>query len=266
MSVQAEVDQDLVKPRWWKNQQGVTFHLAKTNENFLSYYKAQKTCDSDEEWLECVAAMRRELPQSFRLRTSNSLTFQQLDHVLKKHQSLTGDNSILRSISWPAGEGSVWQFKDTSRWVINESERLQTLKDFIVQENYNGFLSRQELVSMVPVFLLDLEPHHRVLDMCSSPGSKTKQVVEIMHSKLSSPSEVPKGLLVANEFDVNRCDRLIENVMRYSSPCCILVNHDGQSFPDIDCRGQPVMYDRIVCDVPCSGVSFFEPISWKILS
>ncbi len=31
-------------------------------------------------------------------------------------------------------------------------------------------------VSMVPVLCLDIEPHHAVLDMCASPGSKTSQV------------------------------------------------------------------------------------------
>ncbi len=33
---------------------------------------------------------------------------------------------------------------------------------------------------MVPVEILDVRAHHRVLDMCASPGSKTKQVVEMM--------------------------------------------------------------------------------------
>ena len=35
---------------------------------------------------------------------------------------------------------------------------------------------RQELVSMVPVAVLGIQPHHAVLDMCAAPGSKTCQV------------------------------------------------------------------------------------------
>ena len=50
-------------------------------------------------------------------------------------------------------------------------------------------ISRQELVSMIPVFLLDVQPHHKILDMCASPGSKTKHVLEIMHAKLNAVSE-----------------------------------------------------------------------------
>jgi len=47
------------------------------------------------------------------------------------------------------------------------------------------------------------------------------------------------------------------NFCRISSPAFMLVNHDGQNFPEIyrkDGDGeQPLRYDRIVCDVPCSG-------------
>ncbi len=33
---------------------------------------------------------------------------------------------------------------------------------------------------MAPVLCLDVKPHHKVLDMCASPGSKTKQVIEVL--------------------------------------------------------------------------------------
>ncbi|CAB4058334.1 MAP3K9 [Lepeophtheirus salmonis] len=33
---------------------------------------------------------------------------------------------------------------------------------------------------MVPVHFLDIQPHHRVLDMCASPGSKTTQALEYL--------------------------------------------------------------------------------------
>ena len=43
-----------------------------------------------------------------------------------------------------------------------------------------GNLSRQEEVSMVPPHLLGVEPHHRVLDFCAAPGSKTQQILELL--------------------------------------------------------------------------------------
>ena len=67
------------------------------------------------------------------------------------------------------------------------------------------------------------------------PGSKTKHVLEIMHAQLGEGSlEIPSGYVITNEIDVKRCDRLIENVSQFSSPCSIFVNHDGQDFPDFN--------------------------------
>ena len=46
---------------------------------------------------------------------------------------------------------------------------------------------------------------------------------------------------------------------RMSSPAFMLVNNDGQDFPEIYQKNgdlgkvSPLRYDRIVCDVPCSG-------------
>ena len=84
--------------------------------------------------------------------------------------------------SWAEG---VIQCQD-SRWKIQAEKSLEDLNRFIINERQCGNLSRQELVSMIPVFLLDIQPHHRVLDMCASPGSKSKHVLEIMHEKLNA--------------------------------------------------------------------------------
>ena len=36
-----------------------------------TFYAAQKTCQTDDEWSECLEAMRRELPQGFRVDESS---------------------------------------------------------------------------------------------------------------------------------------------------------------------------------------------------
>jgi 16S rRNA C967 or C1407 C5-methylase (RsmB/RsmF family) len=48
--------------------------------------------------------------------------------------------------------------------------------------SWQGNISRQETVSMVPPLLLDIESHHKVFDMCAAPGSKTMQIVEMLHA------------------------------------------------------------------------------------
>ena len=35
---------------------------------------------------------------------------------------------------------------------------------------------------MIPPKLLGVKPHHKVLDMCAAPGSKTAQLIEDLHA------------------------------------------------------------------------------------
>ena len=50
------------------------------------------------------------------------------------------------------------------------------LGKWLVLANARGVATRQEVVSMIPVALLNISHEHTVLDMCASPGSKTTQV------------------------------------------------------------------------------------------
>lgn len=72
-----------------------------------------------------------------------------------------------------------------------------------------GGLSRQEAVSMVPVFFLDVLPGHRVLDLCAAPGSKTAQIIECLSAPTDDPSKSPLGTsaVIANDIDERRYDR-----------------------------------------------------------
>lgn len=53
---------------------------------------------------------------------------------------------------------------------------------------------------MIPVSLMKIEPHHQILDMCASPGSKTVQILEALHSD----GDEPTGCVVANDLDQKR--------------------------------------------------------------
>ena len=54
---------------------------------------------------------------------------------------------------------------------------------------------------MIPPLLLDVQPDHAILDMCAAPGSKTAQIIEMLHG---SKDPYPKGIVIANDSDNKR--------------------------------------------------------------
>jgi hypothetical protein len=60
--------------------------------------------------------------------------------------------------------------------------------------------------------------------MCAAPGSKTFQMLEMIHSG----STAATGLVVANDADAKRCNLLAHQTKRMCSPSMLVSNHDGQ--------------------------------------
>nr|DAD41060.1 TPA_asm: hypothetical protein HUJ06_015383 [Nelumbo nucifera] len=124
------------------------------------------------------------------------------------------------------------------------------------------------LVMQVPPLFLDAHPDHFVLDMCAAPGSKTFQLLEMIHQS-TKPGSLPDGMVIANDVDVQRCNLLIHQTKRMCSANLIVTNHEAQHFPgchlDKNCidasdlgnnkdpKINKLLFDRVLCDVPCSG-------------
>jgi 16S rRNA C967 or C1407 C5-methylase (RsmB/RsmF family) len=146
-----------------------------------------------------------------------------------------------------------------SRNEIRKNRKHSELKDFhsfITTQTETGLVSRQEAVSMVPPFLLDVQPNHRVLDMCAAPGSKTCQIIEFLHRDvLQNPKALPTGLVVANDVDEKRCHTLVHQLKRLQSPCFLVTKGPAQQLPLLFLKEKGegkefFQYDRILCDVP----------------
>ena len=65
-----------------------------------------------------------------------------------------------------------------------------------------GRITQQEAASMMPVQALDVQPNHRVLDLCAAPGSKSTQIAEELNGQ---------GLVVVNEPNPGRANHLVSN-------------------------------------------------------
>ena len=75
-------------------------------------------------------------------------------------------------------------------------------------------------------------------------------------------TSVPSGLLLANDSDSKRTHLLIHQSARLPSPALMVTNLDASNFPSIKVPVrttdgssvlEPLLFDRILCDVPCSG-------------
>lgn len=134
-----------------------------------------------------------------------------------------------------------------------------------------GNISRQEAVSMIPPLLMTVKSGMTVLDLCAAPGSKTAQLIEMVHGgeearmrnvvqmlkrteareqspngnliELDLAANGPEGdwsddgrstgLVIANDADYKRAQMLIHQVKRLSSPNLVVTNHDATMFPSI---------------------------------
>lgn len=65
--------------------------------------------------------------------------------------------------------------------------------------------------------------------MCAAPGSKTAQLIEMIHSEEGGP--LPEGFVVANDLENNRCYMLVHQAKRLNSPVVLITNHDASTLP-----------------------------------
>jgi 16S rRNA C967 or C1407 C5-methylase (RsmB/RsmF family) len=151
---------------------------------------------------------------------------------------------------------SVYQF-NISRKDTRSEPKLAQFKKWLVGAAEAGQVVRQEAVSMIPTSLLDVHDGHMVLDMCAAPGSKTTQLLEGIHEN----GEMSSGVVVANELNENRARMLTHRLKSVTGSNLIITNHDARMFPRIHVGidpettggGTPLDFDRVLCDVPCTG-------------
>ena len=164
----------------------------------------------------------------------------------------------------------AWQMS-TPKNVVRRFAPFKSFQSFLVSETSIGNINRQEVVSMIPPLLIDIKPGMTVLDLCAAPGSKSAQLIEMLHGgeearirkvlgdrkrqegrEMSPHGELLEdeilgeeqhgdwsddgrstGLLIANDVDYKRAHMLIHQMKRLNSPNLIVTNHDATMYPSI---------------------------------
>lgn len=174
-------------------------------------------------------------------------------------------------VPWYPDELAWWM--TTPKNVVRKFPPFSAFQKFLVSETSVGNISRQEVVSMIPPLVMDLKPGMTVLDMCAAPGSKSAQLLEMIHVGEESrvrkvlrqfaqddglvlgeetkdeleadleadPSDSGRatGLLIANDADYKRGHMLVHQLKRLSSPNLLVTNHDATQFPSIKLPPSP---------------------------
>ncbi|CZR65439.1 related to tRNA (cytosine-5-)-methyltransferase NCL1 [Phialocephala subalpina] len=225
------------------------------------------------------ATLKRELPNSFRFAGSkgHALAVQKLlktRYIPEISKISHYDGTPVeppQAVPWYPDELAWWN--TTPKNVIRRFPPFAAFQKFLVSETSVGNISRQEVVSIIPPLVMDLQPRMTVLDMCAAPGSKAAQLFEMVHNgeearvreslkahakqdgRYASPEinseegadmEIDTsdngrgtGLLIANDSDYKRSHMLIHQLKRLSSPNLIVTNHDATMYPSIKLPSTP---------------------------
>ncbi|RLN60249.1 hypothetical protein BBJ28_00001390 [Nothophytophthora sp. Chile5] len=247
------------------------------NKDFDAYYKAQDIM-TDADWEPFKKALATPLPTTFRINSSCPfadryetlliLLFSLFVMMDFKFDGLVVDEEPVEPISsmpwYPDNRGFTWSVE---RRRVRKLPILKEFQTWLVELSNSGSITRQEAVSMIPPLVLGVEPHHKVLDMCAAPGSKTSQLLESLHSQERASGKTPTGVVVANDVDLKRAYMLVHQSKRISSPALLVTCHEAQNIPFLGDDGteREGVFDRILCDAPCSGDGTLRknPLIWK---
>lgn len=208
------------------------------NDTFVNYYRAILTPNSLtlEEFQKMIDIYRTPHPNVFRLSTN----FPQYNNIEKEmndfFEKLKKENvDIVEYNYFPIKYGRIFKIS-LDKTLLRRDPRFRPFRDWLNLQTELGRSHRQEFVSMIPTYFLDVQPTDSVLDMCAAPGSKTSQIVEILDAE--------EGFVIANDIDIRRCRNLVHNLQKIGTQNVLITCQKAQFFVSED-----VLFDKVLCDV-----------------
>ena len=193
------------------------------NERFKTYFRETFFHDDEKGFMEFLSSLEKPITRTIRIKR------EKIDEVKAR---LEQDGWILEKTD------------------IDTVFELHRQEDFNPLERRIGFTLDhlignfyiQELAAAHPVHLLADEKvqtgEFLILDMASSPGGKTTQLVEYF----------PNSFIVANEPTRERIPQLLQNLERMGTPNVGITLYPGQFWKE-----QREVFDLVLLDAPCSG-------------
>ncbi len=129
----------------------------------------------------------------------------------------------------------------------------------------SGLFHVQDAASQYCAALLDPRPGERALDLCAAPGGKSFTLAQRMEDR---------GMLVSCDLHEQRVGLIRKGAGRLGITCLSPRQNDGAAYNPGLLEGAAGGFDKVLCDVPCSGfgiirrkpdVKYKEPDSLKAL-
>ena len=196
-------------------------------DDYIDYYR-RALCLNDEDFNIFKEYISKPLPHAFRI--INSSYKREVKAEIDKYiDKIVFKTNIIDDV-----------------YIFYKNKDLDDYKEFItflITVSELGYVQRQEIVSMVPTLLLGIKKGDYVFEPCAAPGSKTKQILEILDGS---------GLLISNDIVKSRINVLVtearkRNTMNFGVTSCNATKYTKTY------KGLEMVFDKICCDVPCSG-------------
>lgn len=133
----------------------------------------------------------------------------------------------------------VENFSSSEFICVKDPLYIYTQNDYFHHLYYQkGYMSAQDEGSFAIAKFVDPKENERILDCCAAPGTKTMAMAEMMYNK---------GHIDSFDLHAHRKDLIESDAKRLGIDIVHAGVQDATKFKS------SVLYDRILCDVPCSG-------------
>lgn len=122
--------------------------------------------------------------------------------------------------------------------LLKETGSIENSKSYI-----NGLFHVQDIASQMCCRLLNTSPGNTVIDACSAPGGKAFTIAQYMKNK---------GKIISCDMYESRLRLIRQGAERLGTDIIQTVAADSSIYDDFP------MADRVLCDVPCSGLGIIR--------
>lgn len=170
--------------------------------------------------------------------------------LIERYRHYYGESAVHAYLHWNESFSTVY---------IRTNEPLNNLKPTVWNNFYTltedvcwqdvlsllntGKAYIQDPMTRIPIDQLDVQANLNVLDLCSAPGGKTVQIAQKLEGT---------GCIVSVDLP-EHMKRLKLNTKFYTNVHLIGKNVLDLQIDDLKNRHLPVMFDRVLIDVPCSN-------------